>query len=200
MVLIYKYQILLKEKEIMKANNKIGKLEEVDYCDLVITSEGFEFRPWKEEDLEVYYELVKDKLLCAVGGWSYLNNIEEAKSNLEDMIKMKDSFAVEYEGKVIGGVRIRTYHEEKEFPKLDNFEGRLMEYITTKEHNDSKLFNKARSIIVYYFLTYDILDFVLYFSYLPFRNCLVVRAKSQMVYRCPQFKKFTGGKHTLILS
>ncbi|HHU21556.1 MAG TPA: hypothetical protein GXZ51_03840 [Acholeplasma sp.] len=75
-----------------------------------------------------------------------------------------------------------------------------MEYITTKEHIDSRLFYKAISIIVYYFLNYDILDFVLYFTFLPFRNCLVVRAKSQMVYRCPQFKQFPGGKHTLILS
>ena len=118
MVLIYKYQILLKKKEIMKANNKIGKLEEVDYCDLVITSEGFEFRPWKEENLEVYYELVKDKLLCAVGGWSYLNNLEETKSNLEDMIKMKNSFAVEYEGKVIGGVELEHIIRKKSFLNL----------------------------------------------------------------------------------
>jgi ribosomal-protein-alanine N-acetyltransferase len=49
------------------------------------------------------------------------------------LIREKKTFAVEYEGKVIGSLGIELY-DEKQIPELHDFKGRELSFVLAKDY------------------------------------------------------------------
>ena len=89
----------------------------VDVSDIRIETERLILRAWQESDLNDFFEYASVDGVGQRCGWIPHKNREESRGILAMFIAEKKTFALEYEGKVIGSLGIEYYNEEK-FPEL----------------------------------------------------------------------------------
>ncbi len=132
----------------------------IDISNTVLKTERLTLRPWRETDLEDFYEYCKVDGVGQMAGWLPHENIEVSRGILERFIEGKKTFALEHNGKVIGSLGIETYKED-EFPEFDGLRGRSIGYVLSKDYWGQGLMPEAvRAVIDYAFTTLQ-LDFVL---------------------------------------
>ena len=132
----------------------------IDISNTVLKTERLTLRPWRETDLEDFYEYCKVDGVGQMAGWLPHDNIEVSRGILERFIEGKKTFALEHNGKVIGSLGIETYKED-EFPEFDGLRGRSIGYVLSKDYWGQGLMPEAvRAVIDYAFTTLQ-LDFLL---------------------------------------
>ena len=97
-----------------------------------IKTERLLIRPFKEDDLEDFYEYASVDGVGQMAGWWPHESKEVSKAVLDDFIAGKKTFALEYEEKVIGSLGIEEYSEER-FPEFKDKKCREIGYVLSKD-------------------------------------------------------------------
>ena len=132
----------------------------VDISNTVLYTERLILRPWRQDDLEDFYEYASVDGVGQMAGWLPHKNIDESKMILDDFIKGKKTFALEYEGKAIGSLGIEEYNEEK-FPELKDKKCREIGYVLAKPYWGRGLMPEAVNRVVDYLFEEAGLDMIL---------------------------------------
>ena len=131
----------------------------IDITGATLKTERLILRPWKETDLNDFYEYAKVDGVGQMAGWVPHKSIEESKVILSHFISGKHVFALEYNGKVIGSLGVENYNEQN-YPELDHLQGREIGYVLSKDYWGQGLMPEAvKAVIAWLFETVG-LDFI----------------------------------------
>ena len=131
----------------------------IDITGITLQTERLILRPWKETDLNDFYEYAKADGVGQMAGWVPHKNIEESKVILSHFISGRHVFALEYNGKAIGSVGVENYNEQH-YPELDHLQGREIGYVLSKDYWGQGLMPEAvKAVIKWLFETVG-LDFI----------------------------------------
>lgn len=132
----------------------------IDISNTVLKTERLTLRPWRETDLEDFYEYCKVDGVGQMAGWLPHENIEFSKTILDGFIKGKNDFALEYQGKVIGSFGMQAYKEDH-YPELSYLRGCVIGYVLSKDYWGQGLMPEAAQAVLDYLFKDLRLDFVL---------------------------------------
>ncbi len=105
----------------------------IDITGVTLTTERLLLRPWKQSDLEDFFEYASVDGVGQMAGWPPHKNREETRKILNSFIAKKKTFALEHGGKVIGSLGIEKYDEEK-FPEFSDLKCREIGYVLSKDY------------------------------------------------------------------
>ena len=132
----------------------------IDITNVVIKTDRLTLRPWKESDLNDFYEYASVDGVGQMAGWLPHKSIEESKEVLSHFINGKKTFALEYNGKVIGSLGVEKYDKESN-PELAELQGREIGYVLSKDYWGQGLMPEAvKAVIAWLFDTVK-LDFIM---------------------------------------
>ena len=132
----------------------------IDISDVTLKTDRLILRPWRETDLQDFYNYACVDGVGQMAGWLPHKDLEESGCILAHFIEGKKTFALEYRGKVIGSLGIEKYREAH-YPELANISGREIGYVLSKEYWGQGLMPEAvRAVVKYLFETVK-LDFIL---------------------------------------
>ena len=100
----------------------------IDITGITLRTDRLILRPWRQEDLEDFYEYARVDGVGQMAGWLPHESKETTQMILDSFINSKKTFALELDGKVIGSLGIEFYKEEA-FPELDSLQGRSIGYV-----------------------------------------------------------------------
>ena len=153
----------------------------IDISAVVLQTPRLTLRPWRQTDLEDFYEYARADGVGQMAGWLPHDSIDVSRTILDSFIKHKKTFAIEFEGKVIGSLGIERYNETN-FPELKNLQGRAIGYVLSKDYWGRGLMPEAvKATIAYLFDTVD-LDFILISHFQWNRQSARVIEKSGLTY------------------
>ena len=132
----------------------------VDISGVVLNTEHLVLRPWKESDLMDFFEYASVDGVGQMAGWPPHKSIEESRQVLDKFISSKKTFALEYQGKVIGSLGIERYDEES-YSELARLTGREIGFVLSKEYWGRKLMPEAVKAVVQYLFEVEDLDFII---------------------------------------
>ena len=123
----------------------------IDISAVVLHTERLTLRPWRQTDLQDFYAYASVDGVGQMAGWKPHANREESQRILNSFIECRKTFAVEYQGKVIGSLGIEQYDEEK-FPEFTDKKCREIGYVLAKDYWGQGLMPEAvREVIRYLF-------------------------------------------------
>lgn len=131
----------------------------IDITSVVLHTPRLTLRPWRQEDLDDFFEYASADGVGQMAGWLPHKDKEESQKILDSFIAHKKTFALEYRGKVIGSLGIETYCEEK-YPELDTLQGRSIGYVLSKDHWGQGLMPEAVQAVIGYLFETEQLDFL----------------------------------------
>ena len=134
--------------------------KKIDITNVVLTTERLTLRPWRTSDLNDFYEYASVDGVGQMAGWNPHSNVEESRMILGSFIKHKKTFALEYNGKVIGSLGIEEYCEEN-YPELDALQGREIGYVLSKAYWGQGLMPEAVKAVINWLFNEEYLDFII---------------------------------------
>ena len=134
--------------------------KQIDITAVVLTTDRLTLRPWRESDLNDFYEYASVDGVGQMAGWNPHRNLEESKAILSSFIRHKKTFALEYQGKVVGSVGIEEY-DEKNYPELNDRQGREIGYVLSKPYWGRGLMPEAVKAVIAYLFDAAGLDFII---------------------------------------
>ena len=134
--------------------------KQIDITNVVLTTDRLTLRPWRESDLNDFYEYASVDGVGQMAGWNPHRNVEESKMILGSFIKHKKTFALEHKGKVIGSLGIEQYCEEN-YPELDSLQGREIGYVLSKAYWGQGLMPEAVKAVIDWLFNEIRLDFII---------------------------------------
>ena len=138
--------------------------KEIDISKVTLNTERLVLRPWRQTDLHDFYEYASVDGVGQMAGWLPHESIETTQMILDSFITQKKTFALEYEGKVIGSLGIESYKED-EFPELDLHCGRSIGYVLSKDYWGRGLMPEAVKAVILYLFKVEKLDFLIISHY-----------------------------------
>ena len=132
----------------------------IDITNVVLTTDRLILRPWRETDLEDFYEYARVDGVGQMAGWNPHGSIAESRDILSRFIAGKKVFALEHQGKVIGSLGVEEY-KEKNYPELDALEGREIGYVLSKDYWGQGLMPEAVRAVIGWLFGEEKLDFVM---------------------------------------
>lgn len=132
----------------------------IDIRNVRLTTERLTLRPWMESDLDDFYAYAKVDGVGQMAGWTPHKDREESRHILEHFIEGKHTFALEYQGKVIGSLGIEEYSEEN-YPELEKLSGREIGYVLSKDYWGNGFMPEAVKAAISYLFEIAKLDFIL---------------------------------------
>ena len=132
----------------------------VDLTGVRIQTERLVLRPFKEEDLEDFYEYAKVPGVGERAGWIHHSSREESRGILEMFIREKRTFAIECRGKVIGSLGVDNYDEE-EFPEFAGEKAAEIGYVLSGEYWGQGLMSEAVKAVIRYLWDHTDLEVLL---------------------------------------
>lgn len=132
----------------------------IDISQVVLNTERLVLRPWKESDLEDLFEYASVDGVGQMAGWPPHKSIEESHKRLDRFISTKKTFALEYQGKVIGSCGLVDYNEGY-YPELASLNGREIGYVLSKDYWGRGLMPEAVKAVIQYLFEVENLDFII---------------------------------------
>ena len=132
----------------------------IDITGITLQTERLILRPWRQEDLDDFYEYARVDGVGQMAGWLPHESKEITQMILDSFITHKKTFALELNGKVIGSLGIEAYNEEK-FPELKNLQGRSIGYVLSKDYWGNGLMPEAVKAVQKYLFETVGLNFLL---------------------------------------
>ena len=124
----------------------------IDISNVTLKTERLLLRPWRQSDLSDFYAYASVDGVGQMAGWAPHKDLEESRNILTRFIEGKKTFALEYEGHVVGSLGIENYNEEK-LPDLAPLRCREIGFALAKEHWGKGLMPEAvRAVLRYLFL------------------------------------------------
>ena len=134
--------------------------KQIDITNVVLTTDRLTLRPWRESDLNDFYEYASVDGVGQMAGWNPHRNVEESQMILSHFIKGKHVFALEHHGKVIGSLGVEEYSEEN-YPELDALQGREIGYVLSKAYWGQGLMPEAVKAVINWLFNEEKLDFII---------------------------------------
>ena len=134
--------------------------KQIDITNVVLTTDRLTLRPWRESDLNDFYEYASVDGVGQMAGWNPHRNVEESKMILSHFIKDKHVFALEHQGKVIGSLGVEEYSEEN-YPELDTLQGREIGYVLSKAYWGQGLMPEVVKAVIDWLFNEIRLDFII---------------------------------------
>ena len=134
--------------------------KQIDITGVVLTTDRLTLRPWRESDLNDFYEYASVDGVGQMAGWNPHRNIEETRMILESFIQHKKTFVLEHNGKAIGSLGIEKY-KECDYPELDALQGREIGYVLSKAYWGHGLMPEAVKAVLNWLFDCENLDFVI---------------------------------------
>lgn len=138
----------------MNASFKIGGV--------TLETERLILRPFRQEDLQDFYEYASVEGVGEMAGWRHHGSIEESQEILDMFINEDKTFAIvlKENGKVIGSLGVEKYGMEEALTEFNDYLGREIGYVLSKEHWGKGLMPEAASAIIDYLFGSLDLDFL----------------------------------------
>jgi ribosomal-protein-alanine N-acetyltransferase len=131
----------------------------VDISQVILHTPRLTLRPWREGDLEDLYEYASVDGVGQMAGWLPHKDREESREVLRDFIDGKHTFALEFEGKVVGSLGIDQYVEAN-LPAFQKQRGREIGYVLSRDYWDRGLMTEAVGAVIVYLFDVVKLDFI----------------------------------------
>lgn len=132
---------------------------DIDISNVVLKTERLTLRPWTMDDLADFNEYAAVDGVGQMAGWLPHKNMEESREILGKFIDGKKTFAIEYNGKVIGSLGIEKY-DEKLLPEYDGRTGRELGYVLSRDYWGMGLMPEAVREVIKYLFEVQKLDFL----------------------------------------
>ena len=132
----------------------------IDISNTRITTQRLVLRPWQPEDVQDFYAYASVDGVGQMAGWLPHQSLEESRQILKMFMEEKKTFALEYEGKVIGSLGIEAYDEEA-LPEFTDKQGREIGYVLAKDYWGRGLMPEAVSAVIDYLFNEMKLDFII---------------------------------------
>ena len=129
----------------------------IDITGVVLTTDRLTLRPWRESDLNDFYEYASVDGVGQMAGWNPHRNVEESRMILGSFIKHKKTFALEYKGKVIGSLGVEKYGSEDKLTEFDGYRGREIGFVLSKDYWGRGFMPEAVKAVMQYL--FDELDY-----------------------------------------
>lgn len=122
----------------------------VDVTNIRIETERLILRPWREEDLEDFYEYASVDGVGQMAGWLPHRDIAESREVLNLIIREKKTFALELKenSRVIGSLGLEIRDEEMDIPQ--HWAGREIGYAIAKDYWGRGLVPEAVKAVIEY--------------------------------------------------
>ena len=132
----------------------------IDITGITLTTERLLLRPWRESDLADFHEYARVDGVGQMAGWAPHRDLEESRQILSRFIAGKRTFALEYQGKVIGSLGIEQY-DERLYPEFDRLRVREIGYVLSKDYWGQGLMPEAVKAVMQWLFEEEKLDFIL---------------------------------------
>ncbi len=133
---------------------------EIDISNTVLKTERLILRPWRKEDLDDFFEYASVDGVGQMAGWLPHQSKDDTQMILDSFIGKKRTFALEYQGKVVGSLGIEEYDEDK-FPELKDKKCREIGYVLSKNYWGRGLMPEAVKETIRYLFEEVRLDVIL---------------------------------------
>lgn len=134
--------------------------EPIDISGVVLHTRRLTLRPWRETDLEDFYEYARVDGVGQMAGWLPHKDMEESRQILASFIKHRKTFALEFNGKAIGSLGIEEYSCEH-YPELESFRGCEIGYVLSKPYWGRGLMPEAVQAVIDWLFREAKLDFII---------------------------------------
>lgn len=131
-----------------------------DVTGLTIRTPRLILRPFREGDLEDFYAYARVDGVGQMAGWTPHRSMEESREILAMFMREKKTFALEYEGKVVGSLGVERYNEGH-YPELAGLKGREIGYVLSKDYWGRGLMTEAVRAVIGYLFDEIGLDFIM---------------------------------------
>lgn len=131
----------------------------IDISETIIKTERLLLRPWQCTDLQDFYEYASVDGVGQMAGWLPHKDMDESKKILKMFMEEKKTFALEYNGKVIGSLGIEEYNE-KALPEFAEEYGREIGYVLSKNYWGKGLMPEAVNAVIHYLFNAVGVDFI----------------------------------------
>lgn len=122
---------------------------QIDVSNVKINTPRLLIRPWREIDLNDYYEYASVDGVGEMAGWKHLESIAESKDILQVFMTDKNVFALELKSnkKVIGSLGLHTSwaNDDKEY---DNLKIKEIGYVLSKTYWGQGLMPEAVNAVI----------------------------------------------------
>lgn len=132
---------------------------EIDISNVTLKTKRLILRPWKLTDLDDFFEYASVDGVGQMAGWEPHKSKDESLEILNRFIEGKKTFALEYNGKVIGSLGIERYPENV-FKEYQNLKGREIGYVLSKDYWGQGLMPEAVKEVIRYCFEELNLDFL----------------------------------------
>ena len=132
----------------------------IDITNVTLKTKRLTLRPWREGDLQDLYDYAQVEGVGQMAGWNPHKDLEESRQILKLFIEGKRTFALEYEGTVIGSLGVEEY-QEAHYPELAELSGREIGYVLSKAYWGQGLMPEAVEAVMGYLFGAVKLDFFL---------------------------------------
>ena len=136
----------------------------IDITGITLRTDRLILRPWRQEDLDDFYEYASVDGVGQMAGWLPHESKETTQMILDSFISHKKTFALELDGKVIGSLGIESYKED-EFPELEQLRGRSIGYVLSKDFWGQGLMPEAVKAVQAYLFEEAGFDFLVVSHY-----------------------------------
>ncbi len=126
------------------------KLEDVDIRGVVLTTDRLILRPFEEGDLNDLYDYAKVDGVGECAGWKHHESIEESKKILDMFITGHRTFAIVFDGKVIGSVGIEKTGESEYGKEITDKNVNEVGYVLSKDYWGHGLMTEAVKAVIEY--------------------------------------------------
>ena len=123
----------------------------IDISNVVLKTERLILRPFRQSDLEDFFEYASVDGVGQMAGWIPHKNREESQMILDSFVNHKKTFALEYQGKVIGSLGVELYNENN-FPEFADKQCREIGYVLAKDYWGRGLMPEAVKEVIRYLL------------------------------------------------
>ena len=147
----------------MNANFKINGI--------VIETQRLILRPFKQSDLDDFYEYASVDGVGEMAGWKHHEGKDESQSILDLFINEDKTFAIvlKENNKVIGSLGVEEYGMEEALSEFYEYQGREIGYVLSKDYWGKGLMPEAVKAAIDYLFNVQKLDF-LTCGYYEFNN------------------------------
>ena len=132
----------------------------IDITNVALNTGRLTLRPFTESDLQDLYAYASVDGVGQMAGWLPHKDLDESRRILNMFIREKKTFALEYQGKVIGSLGIDLYNE-KDYPEFAALQGREIGYVLSKDYWGQGLMPEAVSAVIRYLFEVENLDFLI---------------------------------------
>ena len=130
---------------------------------VTIETERLILRPFRQSDLQNFYEYASVDGVGEMAGWKHHESIEESQKILDMFIAEDKTLAIVFKetDKVIGSLGIENYGREEALTEFHGYRGREIGYVLSKDHWGQGLMPEAVNAVVDYLFNDRDLDFLL---------------------------------------